>query len=301
MSVKHYVFIQTHKLYVVKYQFSQQTITVIKYLKMKVLVIGAGNMGLTYAEGMATSPLFSEHKLIIYDTDSKKIESLSKDVRFNVLDNLDDCLPKANIVFIAVKPYHSDALFEQMKPMLNEQQIFVSLMAGVTIETIHKKLGIKKIIRTMPNLPAQVGKGVTSYTESKAVSKVELILVRNLLDTTGTSIHVETENFIDASTGISGSGPAYVFYFMQSMLEAALKMGFSDYDSKVLVSNTFEGAIELFNQADLSPEKWINRVASKGGTTRAAIDSMEDNNVNQLIKDAAFAAFDRAVELGKEK
>lgn len=268
---------------------------------MKVLVIGAGNMGLTYAEGMATSPLFSEHKLIIYDTDSKKIESLSKDVRFNVLDNLDDCLPKANIVFIAVKPYHSDALFEQMKPMLNEQQIFVSLMAGVTIETIHKKLGIKKIIRTMPNLPAQVGKGVTSYTESKAVSKVELILVRNLLDTTGTSIHVETENFIDASTGISGSGPAYVFYFMQSMLEAALKMGFSDYDSKVLVSNTFEGAIELFNQADLSPEKWINRVASKGGTTRAAIDSMEDNNVNQLIKDAAFAAFDRAVELGKEK
>lgn len=267
---------------------------------MKVLVIGAGNMGLTYAEGMSTSPLLRKHKLMIYDTDSNKIKNLSKDVRFNVYNNLDDCLSKADIVFIAVKPYHSDALFEQMKPMLNKQQIFVSLMAGVTIETIQQKLGSKKIIRTMPNLPAQVGKGVTSYTESKTVSKVELILVRNLLDTTGTSIHVETENYIDASTGISGSGPAYVFYFMQSMLEAALKMGFSDYDSKILVTNTFEGAIELFKQADLSPEKWINRVASKGGTTRAAIDSMEGNNVNQLIKDAAYAAFERAVELGKE-
>lgn len=267
---------------------------------MKVLVIGAGNMGLTYAEGMSTSPLLSKHKLMIYDTDSNKIKSLSKDVRFNVYNNLDDCLSKADIVFIAVKPYHSNTLFEQMKPILNEQQIFVSLMAGVTIETIQQKLGSKKIIRTMPNLPAQVGKGVTSYTESKAISKVELILVRNLLDTTGTSIHVETENYIDASTGISGSGPAYVFYFMQSMLEAALKLGFSDYDSKILVTNTFEGAIELFNQADLSPEKWINRVASKGGTTRAAIDSMEGNNVNQLIKDAAYAAFERAVELGKE-
>ncbi len=267
---------------------------------MKVLVIGAGNMGLTYAEGMSTSPLLSKHKLMIYDTDSIKIESLNKDLRFNAYHLLDDCLPKADIVFIAVKPYHSDDLFEQMKPMLNNQQIFVSLMAGVTIKTIQQKLGSKKVIRTMPNLPAQVGKGVTSYTESKAVSKVELILVRNLLDTTGTSIHVETENFIDASTGISGSGPAYVFYFMQSMLEAALKMGFSDYDSKILVSNTFEGAIELFNQADLSPEKWINRVASKGGTTRAAIDSMEDNNVNQLIKNAAYAAFERAIELGKE-
>ena len=125
-------------------------------------------------------------------------------------------------------------------------------------------------------------------------------MVRNLLDTTGESIHVETEEFIDKSTGISGSGPAYVFYFMQSMLEAAKKMGFSDNDSKVLVSTTFEGAVKLFNESDLSPETWMNRVASKGGTTRAALDSMEDNNVEELIKDAAYAAFNRAVELGNE-
>ncbi|WP_418636991.1 pyrroline-5-carboxylate reductase [Winogradskyella sp.] len=268
---------------------------------MKVLVIGAGNMGLTYSEGMAESPLLNKHKLRIYDTDPKKIETLRQDSRFNVFDNLEDCLPKADIVFIAVKPYHSDGLFEEMKPMINHSQIFVSLMAGVTIETIQQKLDAKKVIRTMPNLPAQVGKGVTSYTESKDVSKVELIMVRNLLDTTGTSIHVNTEKFIDASTGISGSGPAYVFYFMQSMLEAALKMGFSDYDSKVLVSSTFEGAIELFNQNNISPKSWIAKVASKGGTTQAAIDSMEDNNVKQLIQDAAYAAFDRAVELGKDK
>jgi len=267
---------------------------------MKVLVIGAGNMGLTYAEGMASSPLLSKHKLRIYDTDPKKIASLREEGTFDVFENLDDCLPKSDIVFVAVKPYHSEALFEEMKPMLNNQQLIVSLMAGVKVDTIQTQLNIKKVVRTMPNLPAQVGKGVTSYTASPEVSKVELIMVRNLLDTTGTSIHVETENFIDASTGISGSGPAYVFYFMQSMLEAALKMGFSDYDSKVLVSNTFEGAIELFNQNDISPESWINKVASKGGTTQAAIDSMEDNNIKELIKDAAYAAFDRAVELGKK-
>ena len=83
------------------------------------------------------------------------------------------------------------------------------------------------------------------------------------------------------------------------MMEAALKMGFSPNDSKVLVSQTFDGAVELFNQSDLSPTSWMNKVASKGGTTRAALDSMEDNNVNELIKEAAYAAFDRAVELGK--
>ncbi|TDU42869.1 pyrroline-5-carboxylate reductase [Gelidibacter sediminis] len=267
---------------------------------MKVLVIGAGNMGLTYAEGMASSPLLSKHKLRIFDTDPKKIETLRQQPQFDVYDTLDDCLPKADLVFIAVKPYHSEDLFAKMRPMLNDDQIFVSLMAGVTIESIQDHLGRKKVVRTMPNLPAQVGKGVTSYTEAAEISKIELLMVRNLLDTTGTSIHVDTENFIDASTGISGSGPAYVFYFMQSMLEAALKMGFSDYDSKVLVSNTFEGAIELFNQNDISPKSWIAKVASKGGTTQAAIDSMEDNNVKQLIQDAAYAAFDRAVELGKK-
>jgi pyrroline-5-carboxylate reductase len=108
------------------------------------------------------------------------------------------------------------------------------------------------------------------------------------------------QQLTDASAGISGSLAAYFFYFMQSMMDAALKMGFSKKDSTVLVSQTFLGAIELFNRSNISPNSWMDKVASKGGTTRAALDSMEDNNVNELIKDAAFAAFNRAVELGKE-
>lgn len=209
-------------------------------------------------------------------------------------------MPSADIVFIAVKPYHCEELFAKMKPMVNSNQLIVSLVAGLKIETIQEQLGINKIVRTMPNLPAKVGKVITSVTESDEVSRVELLMVRNLLDTTGTSIHVSSENFIDKSTGISGSGPAYVFYFMQSMMEAARKMGFSENDSKVLVSHTFEGAVELFSQGNISPAKWMDKVASKGGTTQAALESMDDNNVNELIKEAAYAAFNRAVELGKE-
>ncbi len=265
---------------------------------MKVLVIGAGNMGLTYSEGMASSTLLNRRKLMIYDVSSEVRDSLSDDERFKTFDNLEECATIADIIFIAVKPYHSEELFTKLKPYVHQQQIIVSLMAGVTIQKIIDQLGVDKVVRTMPNLPAKVSKGVTSFTASKAVSRVELIMVRNLLDTTGESIHVKNEEFINKSTGISGSGPAYVFYFMQSMLEAATKMGFSDNDSKVLVSNTFEGAVALFNDSDLSPQTWMNRVASKGGTTRAALDSMEDNNVKELIKDAAYAAFHRAVELG---
>jgi len=267
---------------------------------MKVLVIGAGNMGLTYAEGMSKSSLLNRHNLMIFDKSPELLVSLNKLDHFDVYDDIEACLPKADVVFLAVKPYHCEELFKEIKPLVHSDQIVVSIMAGVTLKTIQDGLGLEKVVRAMPNLPAQVGKGVTSYTAAKKVSRIELLMVRNLLDTTGESIHVETENFIDASTGISGSGPAYVFYFMQSMLEAALKMGFSKNDSKVLVSQTFEGAVELFNKSDLSPNTWMERVASKGGTTRAALDSMEDNNVKELIKDAAYAAFDRAVELGKE-
>ena len=267
---------------------------------MKVLVIGAGNMGLTYSEGMVSSEVLRNKKLMIHDVSAEKIESLKQFDHFNVQEKLEDCIGEADIIFIAVKPYHCEELFAKIKPHLNDQQILVSLMAGVTIEKIQELTGVMKVIRTMPNLPAKVGKGITSFTEAKEVTRVELLTVRNLLDTTGRSIHVDNETFIDKSTGISGSGPAYIFYFMQSMLEAALKMGFSPHDSKVLVNSTFEGAVELFNQSDLTPTTWMSRVASKGGTTQAALDSMESNNVKELIKEAAYAAFDRAVELGHE-
>lgn len=266
---------------------------------MKVLMIGAGNMGLTYSEGMVKSPLLNRKKIMIHDLSEGILAKLRKHSEFDVYEHLEDCLPKADVIFLGVKPYHADELMQKMKSMMHTQQIVVSLMAGVTIAHIKSGLEINKVVRTMPNLPAKVGKGVTSYTESIDVSRIELLMIRNLLDTTGVSIRVKNEEFINKSTGISGSGPAYVFYFMQSMLEAAQKMGFTVHDSKILVSTTFEGAIELFNKSDLTPSSWMDKVASKGGTTRAALDYMDDNNVEELIKEAAFAAFNRAVELGK--
>ncbi|MDC6389121.1 pyrroline-5-carboxylate reductase [Maribacter sp. PR1] len=268
---------------------------------MKILVIGAGNMGLTYAEGMSKSKLLKRRNIMVLDTSEEKLEELEKDAKFDTYKDLSDCVPQADIIFIAVKPYHAEGLMMKMEPLVNKGQIVISIMAGVTIKTIKGLTGLKKVVRAMPNLPAQIGKGLTSFVASEEVSRIELLTIESLLDTTGKSILVSDENFIDASTGISGSGPAYVFYFMQSMMEAALKMGFSKNVSKVLVSQTFTGAIELFNQNDLSPNSWMDKVASKGGTTRAALDSMDNNKVGELIKEAAFAAFERAIELGKEK
>ena len=267
---------------------------------MKVLMIGVGNMGLTFAEGMATSPHIKKKNLLVYDKSAEIRGQLQKDERFTVFDTLEPALKIAHVIFVAVKPHHSESLLLALRPHLNDQQIIVSLMAGVTIGAITLATGISKVVRAMPNLPAKVSKGVTAFTETESVTKIEQMAIRNLLDSTGVAIHVENETYINKSTGISGSGPAYVFYFMQSMMEASLKMGFSKVDSKILVSNTFEGAVELFKNSDMAPSGWIDKVTSKGGTTEAAIESMQDNNVSMLIKNAAYAAFERAVELGQE-
>lgn len=268
---------------------------------MKVLVLGAGNMGLTYAEGMSKSKLLKKKNIMVLDRSEEIFEKVNKMKGFDAFKNLEECVPKANVIFVAVKPNNALNLFEAMKPFVTNEQLVISIMAGVTIDFVKNSLGIDKVVRAMPNLAAKVGKGLTSYVASDEVTKIELIAVEDLLDTTGKSIRVSNENFIDASTGISGSGPAYVFYFMQSMMEAALQMGFTENVSRVLVSQTFTGAVELFNKHNLSPNSWMKMVASKGGTTRAALDSFENNKVGELIKDAAFAAFNRAIELGKEQ
>lgn len=257
-------------------------------------------MGLTYAEAIARSNFLNQGDLMIFDNDLDKLEALRQHQFLDVHDQLETCLPQADVIIIAVKPNHSRQLMATMKPLLVKDQLAISIMAGVPINALKHGLGIAKVVRAMPNLPALVGLGMTSFTVSAEVSRLECSTVRQLLNTTGISLYVTSETAIDASTGISGSGPAYIFYFMKSMIEAALKMNFSEKDARLLVGQTFEGAVKLFNSADLDPDEWMQRVASKGGTTRAALDSMANNNVNELIVEAAYSAFHRAQALGKE-
>jgi pyrroline-5-carboxylate reductase len=150
----------------------------------------------------------------------------------------------------------------------------------------------------MPNLPAQIGMGMTAFTSSDAVTRIELVMVQNLINTTGKSIYVEKETAIDAATAISGSGPAYVFYFMDSMMKAAKNMGFSTSESELLVSQTFKGAVDLLNKTEFSCEEWIQKVCSKGGTTEAAMKAYSGNDLQEGIVEGAEAALQRAIELG---
>jgi pyrroline-5-carboxylate reductase len=236
--------------------------------------------------------------MILEKSPEKAIQLSTQDIG-TVHGVAEDCIPLADLIILAVKPQDTPKLFADIRSLVDPQQVFLSIMAGVKIQTIAESLGVHKIIRAMPNLPAQIGMGMTAFTSSDQVTRIELVTVQNLLNTTGKTVYVEREEAIDAATAISGSGPAYVFYFMRAMMESARQMGFSESEAELLVSQTFRGAVELHNKSDFSCNEWIQKVASKGGTTEAALQDFNHNKIHQNIKQGANAALDRAVELGR--
>ena len=168
------------------------------------------------------------------------------------------------------------------------------------MSTISKGLNAAKVIRAMPNLPAQIGAGMTVYTSSEEVTRIELVTVQNLLSASGKTIYVEREEMLNAATAVSGSGPAYVFYFMQSLIEAAKEMGFTQSEAELMTHQTFKGAVDLFNKYDFTCEEWIKKVSSKGGTTEAAIKGFDAKVVSKGFKEGVQAALLRAEELSRE-
>ena len=264
---------------------------------MKIAVIGGGNMGLTYAESIYNN--FDNTNISIIEKNTDKIKQLQKETHFSIYSNASDCIENAEIVLLAVKPQFINTVFKEIKSLVNPKQIILSIMAGVTIDSIHKGLNTPKIVRAMPNLPSQVGHGVTGFIPSAEVSDVETKQIHAILEATGPAIKVPNVDAIDAITALSGSGPAYVFYFMNAMMEQAKTLGFNEIESKDIVLNTFLGTVKLFKSSETPAETWIERVTSKGGTTHAALTSFKENKIDENIQKGVQAAFNRAKELGK--
>lgn len=266
---------------------------------MKILIIGGGNMGLTYAQGFVRSQIATKSDMMILEKSPERAALLAQKDIGSVFSDPEDCIRIADLVILAVKPQDTSELFAKIRPSVDPQQVFLSIMAGVTIQTLSEGLGARKIIRAMPNLPAQLGQGMTAFTSSEDVTRIELVMVQNLLNTAGKTLYVEHEAAIDAATAVSGSGPAYIFYFMDAMMQAARNMGFSPSESELLVTQTFQGAVELYLASNLSCKDWIQRVASKGGTTEAALATFSASGLDQGIEQGLHAALQRARELGK--
>lgn len=265
---------------------------------MKILIVGGGNMGLTFAKAFINSHVVVPDQLTILEkADSGRVEMLREQKLGQIVT--DPALIKdADLIILAVKPQDFKALQGAIKAHVDKDQVFLSIMAGIKIESIANDLGVTKVIRAMPNLPSQIGLGMTAFTCTDDVSRFEQGAVQNLLATTGKTLNVGKESLIDSVTAISGSGPAYIFYFIDAMIQAAVSTGMTHAEATLLVVQTFKGSLSLFQQNSLSCQEWISKVASRGGTTEAAIKSFNDNDLSATIKTGVHAALNRAVELG---
>jgi pyrroline-5-carboxylate reductase len=211
----------------------------------------------------------------------------------------DTSLAGATHVTWAIKPQHFKAAAAQAGPFL-KGALHLSVAAGIRSDSIAQWLGSERIVRAMPNTPALVGLGQTGLYPRAAVTEADRQWVQQVLGSTGACLWLAQESQLDAVTALSGSGPAYVFYFIEAMVRAGQSMGLSAEQSQQLAIGTFVGASELARASQDAPAVLRERVTSKGGTTHAALSAMEHDQVGQAFERAMHAACARAKTLGDE-
>lgn len=249
---------------------------------MKICVIGGGNMGSAIAKALE----LSGEEVLIYDKDESRRTA-----------SLQEATQGVDTVILAIKPQGFPELLPELKPYLSSDPLIISIAAGVPIKTIQEGLDSKRVVRVMPNTPAQIGKGVSGWYSAREITDEEKHIVRRILQSFGIEVEVAREDLIDAITAISGSGPAYVFYFLEALVSAGEKLGFDKETAEKIVLNTVIGASELAQKSETSFSELRKKVTSPGGTTEAAFKILTDKKWKEILEEATRKACDRAKEL----
>ena len=260
--------------------------------------IGGGNMAQALVGGQIRAGRPPESIGVIDPSDTQRAQ-LEKAWGVHTFAKPEASLGSASMVVWAVKPQ----LFAEAAAACGafvKEALQVSVMAGIPSQAIQARTGATQVVRTMPNTPSLIGQGVTGVFAGQAVTAGQREQVKALLEPTGELLWVEREADLDAVTALSGSGPAYVFYFVEAMMQAAQDMGLSAEQGRRLALGTFAGATALARQSDEPPQVLRERVTSKGGTTHAAISHMEETGVKALFIEALRQAQQRAKTLGEE-
>jgi len=264
---------------------------------MKIVIIGGGNMGITYARAFVRSNIVKNEDLLIVEKHDEKREELKKEGVAELRASINEELSSYDIVILAVKPQDFKVMATDLSKVMKKNQLVISIMAGISISTIQKYLTHKSVVRAMPNTPAQLGFGITAFSAPEGTSMEHVSIVDTLLETTGKCILMKDEEQLDAVTALSGSGPAYFYYFVKHMIEAGKQMGIEEPVASMLVKQTMLGAFQIMNNSKSSIDDMIKAVASKGGTTEAALNKFESGNVGKNVIEALKAAERRAKEL----
>ncbi|MBK7001700.1 MAG: pyrroline-5-carboxylate reductase [Rhodoferax sp.] len=262
----------------------------------RIVFIGGGNMASAMIGGMLRQG-FPAEQLDVVDPLPSAQEQLRKQFGIRVTNQGYPALEQATLVIWAVKPQSLKEATIAAR-LYTRNALHLSVAAGVRSDTIAQWLDNQHVVRAMPNTPALIGKGISALFARAAVSEPQRRQIERIAASTGEYLWLSSESQLDAATAISGSGPAYMFYFMETMTAAGIEMGLTHEQAYKLTVATFIGAGELARTSSDPPEILRQRVTSKGGTTHAAITSMEDNHLKHVFTTALHAAQHRAKEMG---
>ncbi|MBM3246052.1 MAG: pyrroline-5-carboxylate reductase [Candidatus Omnitrophica bacterium] len=269
----------------------------------KIGIIGCGNMGeAILAQSVKAG---KARNFIIFEKDKLKEAFVCRIYKVKSAIDITDLLYKCAVIVIAVKPQDIDTVLEQIKKRVEvfkkRDILIISIIAGIKTEYIERRVSVKiRVIRAMPNLPAKIGEGITALTKGAYATDRDLRVAKKIFDSLGVTIEIPKERLIEVVTALSGSGPAYIFFIINAMLTAAKALGLDNKSANQLIYHTVVGAMDLHKASKFDAEKLISQVASKGGTTEAALKFFKDNKLNEIIYDGMFAAFKRAKELSRK-
>lgn len=269
----------------------------------KIAILGTGSMGGAILKGLIASGI-KPPNISATTKSTKSAQSLAESLNIQALaleQNVDansQAVKDADVVLLGVKPVQILEVCKSISSFLKDGAVVISVAAGITTKAMEHTLGDKvSVIRAMPNTPAVVGLGVTGISKGASASVEDLEIARALFETVGKVLVVEEEK-INALSTISGSGPAYVFYFAEKLIAAALRLGFSQSEAEVMVKGTLLGSATLMAKSTESPETLRANVTSPNGTTMQAIARFDAADLEEVIAEATEAALARAIELG---
>lgn len=266
---------------------------------MNITFIGGGNMASALISGLLQQG-YSAEQLHVVEINAENRDKLKQSFGISAVADLADGIVNSNVIVLSVKPQQLFELTQQLAPLLNDQLI-ISIAAGIRAADLMRWLGgYRRVVRAMPNTPSLVRSGVTGLYAVAGTSASDKKNAESILAAVGSVLWVDDEEMLHAVTAISGSGPAYVFYFIEAMQQAAIELGLTAAQARQLSLQTFTGASKLAGTSDEDAAILRARVTSKGGTTEQAILAMEKNDIKCKITAAIHAAYKRSRELSDE-
>ena len=269
-------------------------------LQKRIAFIGPGVMAEAMIAGLLRKKLAKAENIVASGPREERGTELHKKYGIKTTTDNASAISQADVVVLSVKPQRLSEVMKGLKG-IHSDSLVLSIVAGASIKKISTGLKHKSVVRSMPNTPGQIGEGITVWTASNEVTDEQQEIARAIIGALGEEVFVEDESYLDMATALSGSGPAYVFLFTEALIDAGVHMGFPRRISEQLVLQTIKGSASFYEQAGRHPATLRNQVTSPGGTSAEALYYLEKAGFRTAISRAIWAAYQRSLELGKEK